>query len=189
MHNTWKKHQGCLNSACSLKTTTGFVTPLICFFFFIISANVWQILLLVFTTRCIPTIQCISINVKSCVFTRSVWPLIFIQPNSTLPNHSLLQNSGLRYVNSHWMHFTTSAGTGYIAFHFPSSTGKALAQINPDILPRCLRFAFFSCLSHFQRLICIHSTTVGVIKGLSHVWQISIWIHATANLIYTAVLR
>lgn len=33
------------------------------------------------------TIPCISINVKSCMFTRSVWPLIFIQLNSTLPNH------------------------------------------------------------------------------------------------------
>lgn len=112
------------------------------------------------------------------MFTRSVWPLIFIQPNSTLPNHPLLQNYGPQYVNSHWMHFTTSPGTGYIAFHFPSSTGKGLAQISPDIFQPCLRFACFSCLSHFQWLICIHSTAVGVIKGLSHVWQISIWIHA-----------
>lgn len=145
---------------------------------FFISLDVWQTLLLVFTTRCIATIQCISINVKSCVFTRSVWPLIFIQPNSTLPNHSLLQNYGPRYVNSHWMHFTTSAGTSYIAFHFPSSTGKGLVQINPDILQSCLRFVCFPWLSYFQCLICIHSTAVSGIKGLSHASQISIWIPA-----------
>lgn len=175
MHNTWIKHQGCLSSACM-----GLQQALWCRLsvIFSISLNVWQTLLLVFTTRYIPTIQCISINVKSCVFTRSVWPLIFIQPNSTLPNHSLLQNYGPRYVNSHWTHFTTSPGTGYIAFHFPSNTGKGLAQINPDILQCCLRCACCSCLIHFQCLICIHSTTVCVIKGLSHVWQISIWIPA-----------
>ena len=107
MHKTWKKYQGCLSAACfsvllSTQKESIYSQPSTAGSDF---GNVelfhcypkWQHCV----TECVEThlsmrslmhttIQCISTNVKSCVFTRSVWPLIFIQLNSTLPNHSLL---------------------------------------------------------------------------------------------------
>lgn len=55
-------------------------------------------LLLVFTTT-----QCISINVRSCVFTGSAWPLLFIQLCSTPANHSPLWDGDPCYAEPHWL--------------------------------------------------------------------------------------
>lgn len=114
------------------------------------------------------TIQCISINVKGCVFTSSVWPLIFIQPHSA---QSLLiasfQNPASQYVKSHWLYFSLSLGTPNIAFRFLSRAGRASAGINSDILQWCVMFVCVSQrLSYFHLLICTHGTSAGTIKGL-----------------------
>lgn len=130
MHKTWQNYWGHLSTALAWKevvyserSTVASVTY---------KANVEE-LQLVF-----PTIQCISINVRSCVFTGSAWPLIFIQLSSTPTNHSSLCNCGSRYVKSHWLHSAVSPGKCNITFLFPSAAAAAAdggrLQINTDIL-------------------------------------------------------
>lgn len=185
MHKTWKKYQGVFKHCVSLKKGYLFSACYYRLCNFSVTESLLSIHCLMHTT-----IQCISINVRSCVSSRPVWPLIFIQLNSTLPNHCLLQNCGSSCVKSHWLHLTTSPGMCNIAFHFPSRVCKAWAPINSDILQWCVGLVCISSrLSHFHCLICIHCTTVDTIKGLSHVRQISIWIHTTVNIIYASVGR
>lgn len=125
-------------------------------------------------------IQCISKNVRSCVFTGSAWPLIFIQLSSTPTTHFSLCNCGPCSVESHWLHPAVSPGMCNITFLFTSAAaGRARLQINTDILQWCW---ISSCL------ICIHNTTVGTIKGSSLVRQISIRSYMAANGIYSFVL-
>lgn len=127
-----------------------------------------------------------------CVYQVCLTPNIYSAQQHSTQSFLIasLQKRGSCCVKSHWMQFAISPGTCNIAFRFPSSVGKAWAQINSDILQQCVGFVCISqCLSHFHRLICIHSTTVGTIKGLSHVRQICIWIHTTANIIYASVVR
>lgn len=80
------------------------------------------------------------------------------------------QKRGPLYVKSHWLQFALSPGTCNIVFRFPLSSGKAWAAINTDISQWCVGFVCVSrCLSDFRWLMCKHSTTVGMVKGLSSV--------------------
>ena len=127
-----------------------------------------------------------------CVYQLCVTPNIYSAQQHSAQSFLIasLQQRASLYVKSHWLQLAVSPGTCNIAFRFPSSAGRAAAQINSDILQWCAGSVWISpCLSHFHCLICIHSTTVGTIKGLSLVRQICIWIRSAANIVYASVLR